>query len=163
MLQTLFRTLPPQEAAMGANGTDTKTDEMIFLGTRMRIVADAETTGGGFSVVDHLEVPAGEMPPLHVHHLSDECFYVLSGEVTFYTPGNERTLRAGDFLLAPRGIPHTYRVGDEPAHWLVISQPAGFERFAAAVAELGAPDPETLARVAAEHDIEILGPPGTLP
>ena len=135
------------------------TQDQMFLASRVRILHE----GGNFGVVDMLEVPAGDMPPLHVHHASDECFYVLKGEVTLYMPDEERTLRTGDFLLAPRGIPHTYRVGDEPCHWLVVSQPAGFERFVAAVARLDEPDPETLAAVAAEHQIEILGPPGALP
>ncbi len=139
--------------------TATTTDELIFLGSRVRILAE----GGNLGVVDMIEVPAGDMPPLHVHHASDECFYVLKGEATLYMPGVERTLRPGDFIIAPRGIPHTYRVGDEPCHWLIVSQPAGFERFVADVAALEDPGPEQLAAVAAEHDIEILGPPGTLP
>ena len=139
--------------------TATPTDELIFLGSRVRILA----TGGALGVVDMLEVPAGDMPPLHVHHGSDECFYVLKGEATVFMPGVERRIAPGDFLLAPRGIPHTYRVGDEPCHWLVVSQPAGFERFVAAVAALESPRPEQLTAVAAEHDIAILGPPGTLP
>ena len=143
--------------------TATPGDELIFLGSRVKILADGDATSGRLGAVDMLEVPAGDMPPLHVHHASDECFYILRGEVTLYMPGVERTLRAGDFLLAPRGIPHTYRVGDEPCHWLVVSQPAGFERFVAAVAELEAVDPERLGAIAAEHDIEILAPPGTLP
>ena len=138
-------------------------DELMFLGSRARILADGDSTGGSLGVVDMLEVPAGHMPPLHIHHASDECFYVLRGEVTVYMPGVERTARAGDLLLAPRGIPHSYRVGDEPCHWLVVSQPAGFERFVAAVSHLEAPDPDRLAAIAAEHDIEILGPPGMLP
>ena len=137
----------------------TQTPEISFLGSRVRILHE----GADLGVVDMLEVPAGHMPPLHVHHATDECFYVLGGEVTLYMPGEERTLRAGDFLLAPRGIPHSYRVGGEPCHWLVVSQPAGFERFVAAVAQMDEPDPDTLAAVAAEHDIEILGPPGMLP
>ena len=139
--------------------TATSTDELVFLGSRVRILAE----GGGLGVVDMIEVPAGDMPPLHVHHAHNECFYVLKGEVTFYMPGEERTARAGDFILAPRGIPHSYRVGDEPCHWLVVSQPAGFERFVATVAALEEADPERLAAIAAEHEIEILGPPGTLP
>jgi mannose-6-phosphate isomerase-like protein (cupin superfamily) len=135
--------------------TTTTTDELNFLGARARILAEG--------LVEMLEVPAGDMPPLHVHHASDEGFYVMEGELTLYMPGVERTLRAGEFLLAPRGIPHTYRVGDEPCHLLVVSQPAGFERFVASVASLGVPDPAALGALAAEHDIEILGPPGTLP
>jgi mannose-6-phosphate isomerase-like protein (cupin superfamily) len=139
--------------------TATAADERIFLGSRARILA----TGDALGVVDMIEVSAGDMPPLHVHHATDECFYVLKGEATIFMPGVERKLGPGDFLLAPRGVPHTYRVGDEPCHWLVVSQPGGFERFVEAVARLDAPDAERLASIAAEHDIEILGPPGTLP
>jgi quercetin dioxygenase-like cupin family protein len=141
----------------------TTTDELIFLGSRVRILADGDSTAGSLGVVDMIEVPAGHMPPLHIHHAEDECFYVLKGEVTFYMPGVERTVGPGEFVLAPRGIPHSYRVGHEPCHWLVVWQPAGFERFVAAVSRLDAPDPERLNAIAAEHEIEILGPPGTLP
>jgi mannose-6-phosphate isomerase-like protein (cupin superfamily) len=137
--------------------------ELNFLGARARIVADGDSTGGRMGLVDMLEIPAGDMPPLHVHHSSDEGFYVLEGELTLHMPGVERTLRAGDFLLAPRAVPHTYRVGDGGCRALVTSLPSGFERFVAEVSELGAPDPDRLTALAAEHDIEILGPPGMLP
>jgi hypothetical protein len=76
-------------------------------------------------------------------------------------------------VLAPRRIPHTLTVDSPTARWLVLSTPAGFERF---VERLGAPadaleppsephavDPEVVAQAAAEHGIEILGPPGALP
>ncbi len=143
--------------------TTTTSDELMFLGARARICADSESTGGNLGVVEMLEVPAGDMPPLHVHHASDECFYVVDGEVTLFLPGQERRLGQGDFFLAPRGIPHTYRVGDEPCRMLVISQPGGFERFVAGVSRLDRPDPEELTAIAAEYEIEILGPPGMLP
>jgi hypothetical protein len=76
-------------------------------------------------------------------------------------------VRAGDSILAPRGVPHTLRVGDRDARWLVTSTPAGFEAFVRAVGstrpQTALPSPDELARVAAQHGIEILGPPGTLP
>jgi hypothetical protein len=103
------------------------------------------------------------MPPLHVHHAHDEGFYLLEGELTLYTPGEQVDLAAGEFVLAPRGVPHTYRVGEAPARWLVTSSPAGFERFVAAVSASATADPAELGRLAAEHGIEILGPPGMLP
>ena len=65
--------------------------------------------------------------------------------------------------LAPRGVPHAYRVGDTPARALVLSSPGGFEAFVRAVASLPEVDPGALAVTATEHGIEILGPPGTLP
>jgi hypothetical protein len=46
---------------------------------------------------------------------------------------------------------------------IVTSSPAGFERFVAAVAALAEPTPEAVTAVAADHGIEILGPPGTRP
>ena len=137
--------------------------ELDFLGSRARILTDGAHTGGHLGVVDMLEVPAGSMPPLHVHHREDEAFYVLSGETTLLLPGREVVCGPGDLAVAPRGVPHTYRVGTEPARWLVLSAPAGFERFVAAVGAAGDVDPDALMRIAAEHGIEILGPPGTLP
>ncbi len=139
------------------------TEELEFLGSRARILVDGEDTDARLGLVDMIEIPAGHMPPLHVHHAEDEAFYVLEGEVTLYLPGRQVECVPGDFVLAPRGIPHAYRVGERSARWLVISSPAGFERFVAAVAALDEVDPATLAAVAAEHQIEILGPPGVLP
>ena len=139
------------------------TAELDFLGCRVRVLAGGDPAQGELGIVDMIEVPAGHMPPLHVHHTHDEAFYLLEGEATFYTPGREATLRAGDYLLAPRGIPHAYRVGESPTRWLVISNPAGFERFVAEVAEESIEDPAALAATAARYDIEILGPPGMLP
>jgi len=133
--------------------------ELDFLGARVRILEGDERLG----LVDMIEVPAGDMSPLHVHHAHDEGFYVLSGELTLHVPGRAVTLGPGEFFLAPRGIPHAYRVGDAPARWLVTSTPAGFERFVAEVAAGRVTDPAELAAVAARHEIEILGPPGLLP
>jgi hypothetical protein len=57
---------------------------------------------------------------------------------------------------------------------LVVNSPSGFEDFVAAAGEPAAeltlpppaqepPDMERVAALAAEHGIEILGPPGALP
>jgi quercetin dioxygenase-like cupin family protein len=143
--------------------TATQPPVIDFLAGRVRILAAASETAGHLGLVEMVEAPPGDMPPLHVHHAHDEGFYVLAGEVTLYTPGSEVTLHAGDFVLAPRGVPHTYRVGDAPARWLVSSVPAGFEQFVAAVSSRPDADPEEIGRLAAEHGIEILGPPGMLP
>ena len=134
----------------------TASDTFDFLGARARVFP------GG--VVELVDVPAGDMPPLHVHHTHDEAFYVLAGEMTLHTPTGEVTLRAGEFFLAPRGIPHTYRVSDAgPASWLVYSTPAGLEDFIADVGALETPDPVSLGAAAHRYGIEILGPPGTMP
>ena len=136
----------------------TTTADLNFLGATARVLASTEDYG-----LVHMDMPAGEMPPLHVHRDEDEGFYCLGGEITLYLPGDSVTLRSGDFVLAPRGVPHAYEVGPDGARVLVSSVPSGFERFVAEVASLEAVDPPTLTAVAAAHGIEILGPPGARP
>jgi quercetin dioxygenase-like cupin family protein len=115
----------------------------------------------------------GDMPPLHVHHLEDETFVVLEGELGVHTTKGSVSLRAGEALVAPKGVPHVYRVESETARWLGLSTPGGFARFVLAASEPaeydGLPpagrevDPGPIVAVADLHGIEILGPPGTMP
>ncbi|MEV1175501.1 AraC family ligand binding domain-containing protein, partial [Nonomuraea sp. NPDC049784] len=54
--------------------------------------------------------------------------------------GQSFTAGPGDLVLLPVGLPHTFGVGlEEPFRSLVITTPAGFERF---VADAGEPAPE---------------------
>jgi quercetin dioxygenase-like cupin family protein len=125
----------------------------------------------GMSVMDS-RARRGDSPPYHVHHTHDECFHVLEGELVLLVGGRARRLTAGETLLAPKGIPHTYRVVSEQARWLGVTTGPDFEDFVrslsqpAPAAELppppGAPTPEeeqALAEAALAHGIEILGPP----
>jgi mannose-6-phosphate isomerase-like protein (cupin superfamily) len=143
-----------------------------FLGNLATIHLSGEETNNRFSLVEML-TPHGEQPPLHVHREDDEGFYVIDGEVTLWYGDRRLDLTSGDFALAPHGIPHTYRVESEAgARMLVTSSTADFDRFVADVGEpaaemrlpdRAAPDIDRLAAIAAEHGIDILGPPGTLP
>ncbi|MGN6169251.1 MAG: cupin domain-containing protein [Solirubrobacteraceae bacterium] len=141
----------------------TSAEEVLVLGSRCRILATSESTGGAYGLVDMIEVAPGDMPPLHIHHTHDEGFLLLEGTLSLFLPDREIALRPGEFVLAPRGVPHTYRVGEAAARWLVLSIPGGFERFVDEVAALDDLTPEALTTTAAEHGIEILGPPGTMP
>lgn len=138
-------------------------EELRFLGARCRVLADADSTAGAYALVDMIEVPAGDMPPLHVHHNHDQGFLLLDGELTLFMPDRELRLGPGDFVLASRGVPHAYRVGGGSARRLVLSRPSGFEQFVREVAGLDEISPEVLGATGARHEIEILGPPGTMP
>src|SRR5215831_8622686 len=104
-----------------STATPPTSTELLFLGARCRVLADSASTGGRYGLVDMIEVPAGDMPPLHIHHAQDEGFLLLEGELSLFLPGREIRLEPGEFVLAPRGIPHAYRVGSEPARFLVLS------------------------------------------
>jgi quercetin dioxygenase-like cupin family protein len=137
------------------------TEEIEFLDNRARIHASSADTGE-FALIESL-APAGSQPPLHVHRNEGEGFYVLEGELTLWVGEDTRTLRPGEFLFAPRQVPHTIRVGEGGARWLLIAGPR-FEAFVRAVGALTAdPDPIEMTRLAARHDIDLLGPPGMLP
>jgi quercetin dioxygenase-like cupin family protein len=138
------------------------TDDIQFLASRARVHVSAAQTDDAFTLIE-MVAPAGDQTPLHVHRDSDEAFYVLEGEITLWVGEETYVLGPGDSAFAPRGVPHTLRHGDPGARSLVASTPASFEAFVRAVGAAGMPSPDELGRIAAEHGIEILGPPGMLP
>jgi quercetin dioxygenase-like cupin family protein len=60
----------------------------------------AETTVG-LAVFD-----AGKSNVEHVHPNCEEVVYVLDGEVEHTLERQRTTLRAGDLIVVPRGVPH---------------------------------------------------------
>lgn len=132
----------------------------------MRIVAGADTTDGSFSLVEATEDP-GSAAPLHVHHAEAEAFYVLDGEIELTCGEQTLTASAGDFVYAPKDVPHKYAVvGERPARVLLLISRPGFESFfAEAGAPLdqppaGPPDPEQFQRLVAKYEMELLEPFG---
>jgi quercetin dioxygenase-like cupin family protein len=136
------------------------TEEIQFLDNLARIHASAADTSG-FALIEST-APAGSQPPLHVHRDEGEGFYVLEGELTLWVGDETRTLGPGEFLFAPPRIPHTIRTGEQGARWLLIAH-AQFEAFVRAIGALAEPDPDEVGRIAADHGIDLLGPPGMLP
>jgi quercetin dioxygenase-like cupin family protein len=145
-------------------------EALWFIGSLTTIKASGESTGGRVAVIEHLS-PRGSGSPLHLHHREDEWFYVLEGELTLWVGGRVINASPGSFVYGPCEIPHTYIVGSETARFLVVTEPAGFESFVRAIAQPAAErvippsadeptDVEAMTRLAAEHGIEILGPPG---
>ena len=144
-----------------------------FIANRVRILVDGRATRGAFDQVEAV-APHGDMPPLHVHRDAEECFTVLEGELELYVGDALLRVGPGESTVAPRGVPHTYRVASgEPVRMLVTSSPAGFASFVLASSDEAEGDglpPEgrpvdlaLLGREAAAIGIELLGPPGMLP
>ena len=145
-------------------------EALWFLGTLVTIKSTAETTGGRVAVTENL-APRGSGSPLHVHRREDEWFYVIEGELTFWVGGEVIEAPAGTFVYGPRDVPHTFVVSSDQARFLLVAEPAGFEAFIRTLAEpaeqleippapTALPDVARLAAIAAEHGIEIIGPPG---
>jgi quercetin dioxygenase-like cupin family protein len=96
----------------------------------VRVLVGGEQTDGHLGLIEETLSPDFDGPPLHVHPAFDELFFVLEGELTFQVRDGLKTVAAGDWLLAPRGVPHTFaNHSDQPARALIAVTPAGFERY----------------------------------
>jgi quercetin dioxygenase-like cupin family protein len=107
------------------------------------VLVGGEDTDGRLGLVEETLSPDFDGPPLHVHPTFDELFYVLDGELTFQVGDDLKTIGTGNWLLAPRGTPHTFaNHSGLPARALIAVTPAGFERYFRLVsAELAGTEP----------------------
>ncbi|RWA69484.1 cupin domain-containing protein [Mesorhizobium sp.] len=142
-----------------------------FNNTLVAIQVSSADGDDGICVIEH-RLPYGDSPPLHVHLNEDEIFHILEGRMRFQINGHERIVGSGETVIAPKGLPHTFKVeSPEGAHTLTVTRGADFEtmvRKASRPAERpelpqpAAPTPEmigTLTRLCAENGIDIIGPP----
>ena len=140
---------------------------LSFLNTLTHIKATSAQTGGAFGLIEQFG-PVGSGSPYHVHRAEDELFYVLEGQLEFFSEGKRFVREAGGFVFLPRNIPHGFRViGTGPARYLILVTPGGFEGFVAELAqpisepklpEPSAPDVGKLVTFAQKYQCEILGP-----
>lgn len=148
------------------------TTQLWFLNSLVTIRVSQSDGQDGVSMLEH-RVPQGDSPPLHLHRTEDEIFHILEGQFRVKVQDQEHRAGPGDILLAPKGIPHTYRAeSPEGGRFLTVTVHGDFERFVLAMSRPaqrpglpepgGKPSPEaiqSLTAVAAQHGIEIVGPP----
>lgn len=159
---TLMTALSPKAA---------DTPHLWFGNTRIAIRVASAQGADGISVIEHW-MPHGEAPPLHIHRNEDEIFHVLSGRMRFRVGDHTLEAGLGETMLAPKGVPHQFRVESEGgARCLTITRGADFETMVRAVSrEAGAdglppllvPDAatiEALSRACADNGIDIIGAP----
>ena len=121
----------------------------------------------GYALVEWTSAPAIPGPPVHVHRVTDEGFYVVAGSFSFLAADQTVPGPTGAYVLVPAGQAHTFwNDGPAPARLLIVVSPAGFEAYFDELAEGLAADgdaPDAGMRVrqtlAGKYDIEVLGPP----
>lgn len=101
-------------------------------GDRVTFLLTGAETGGAYAVLDAF-TPAGNGPPLHVHHREDEAFLVVEGQFEFTVAGEPVRLGPGGSLFARKDIPHRFRnVGSTPGWLIIVVTPSGLEEYFAA-------------------------------
>ncbi|MEV6011067.1 cupin domain-containing protein [Streptomyces sp. NPDC051976] len=98
-------------------------------GEETRFLLRAEDTGGSLSCYE-VKMPAGEGSVWHVHHGTDESFYVLDGEFEVKVGDEIHKAPAGTMVFGPRGVPHSfYNVSDRVSTMVCTMTPGGIELF----------------------------------
>src|SRR5690606_33609727 len=146
-------------------------DHRFFLNHLATVKVGAGESRSGMSAIE-FTAPRGFGPPLHVHHEEDEVMYVLDGEIRLDVGGSATVATVGTVASLPHGVPHVFQVVSPSARFLTVTagrqSAPSFDRFVRALGTptdptaLPAPieiDPGHVARVCAEHGIEVLGPP----
>ena len=115
---------------------DTGEAHWVMGGLFTYLVTGTESGGSYFTLIVDVGPEAG--PPPHIHHLEEEQFYVLDGQLTYYVGDQTFEVSAGDFIHIPRGTVHSFRNGQKPSRLLATFSPAGIEGF---FREVGDPVP----------------------
>lgn len=134
---------------------------LSVLGEKITCKVASKDSGGRYSVIEEVSPPGGGPPP-HLHHETDEIFYVLEGEYEITCGEQTFVAKPGALAALPRGKPHSVRnIGTRPGRVLVIITPGQFEHFFREINaqnEIAQLDPPKAMEIARRHDVEFLPP-----
>lgn len=100
------------------------------LGILWVVMADTEQTSSVHSFIDEL-IPQGPSAAPHIHEVAEEIFYILDGEMTFFTGDEWQPLKAkpNSLVVVPKGTKHAFQIDTPTVHLVNIYTPAGFEHI----------------------------------
>lgn len=124
------------------------------------IKVSQKDTNGDLTIFEYTGNEKGG-PPLHVHPQQDEIFFIVEGEYLFQVGEDKHNLKAGDTIFLPRTIPHAFAQLTEYGKMFFLFQPSGkMEDFFRKIGSLTSqPTPAQGAKIFADHDMKVVGPP----
>ncbi len=124
------------------------------------IKVSQKDTNGDLTVFEYTGNEKGG-PPLHVHSHQDEIFFIVQGQFLFQVGNDKHTLKAGDTIFLPRAVPHAFAQLTENGKMFFLFQPSGkMEDYFRALSNITSPPtPEQGAKIFADHDMKVVGPP----
>lgn len=139
-------------------------------GDRYRLLARRDETDAAYALIEAV-VPPGGGPPAHTHSREEEGFYLLQGELTFYSDGERFVAGPGAFVHLPKGTTHRFQnESAQPARMLILLAPGGLEAMFgevgtaataadSPVAAFGPTEIQTMLAAAPRYGVSILPPP----
>ena len=97
--------------------------------------------------------PGRPIAALHVHREDDEAWFVLEGCLGFRVGETEQEVAAGEAVLVPKGVPHSYwNARPQPARYLLVMTP----RIRRLIEALHSGERTDYARIFEEHASTLL-------
>lgn len=118
-------------------------------------------TNGDLAIFEQTSLSQGKGTPLHIHDSQDEIFYVIEGAYYFQVGEDRYNVGSGDSIFLPRKVPHAWTQVSEKGKMTVIMQPAGkLENFFVTMSALDhEPTPAEIAKIFADNEMKVVGPP----
>ncbi|MDE9431959.1 cupin domain-containing protein [Xenorhabdus bovienii] len=102
---------------------------LLSEGNFYRVIATGAETNSHYSLVEIIVEP-GKGAPFHFHKLEEEAFFILEGEMVFYTQTETMYGKQGAFLNFSVGQIRGFRnETDENTRMLIILSPPGMEQM----------------------------------
>lgn len=129
------------------------------------IKISGKDTGEDLAVFEQTGLTPNGGPPLHVHPHQDEWFYVIEGDYLFQVGDEKMNLQKGDTIFLPRNVQHAFIQLSEKGKMIVSYLPAGqMEDFFKVTDQWTTPpSKEEVAKTFSDHDMQVVGPPLTMP
>jgi quercetin dioxygenase-like cupin family protein len=97
-----------------------------YLAHTFSFLATGQDTDNAYSLI-HCFFRKGFTPPPHLHKYEDESFYILKGVIDFQAGDKKYTAGAGEVIVLPKEVPHSFNLVSDTAKALLLITPAGFE------------------------------------
>lgn len=125
------------------------------------IKISGKDTDGDLAVFEQTGLTPNGGPPLHIHPNQDEWFYVIEGNYRFQVGDDIYQMKAGDTIFLPRNVPHAFIQLTENGKMIVSYLPAGkMEAFFEVTNQWTTPpSKEEVAKVFADHEMQVVGAP----
>ncbi|GAA2846381.1 quercetin dioxygenase-like cupin family protein [Aminobacter aminovorans] len=157
---------------MSAQTRAENANQILWFGDNLMTIRVPASAGDDQISVIECRMPQGETTPLHITLSGDEVIHMLEGTMQFFVDGKDFPVHVGQTVMAPKGLPHNFRIeSTDAATCLIVTQGAEFEQMVRQMSMPAPTDslppraertPETTQRffdTCAQHNIEVVGAP----